>query len=508
MVMHVLLSTLMILIGCCFALAALRSNPDTQWRNMTGFYSSALLLSFVYLIVKLATDAEPMIWFNSSVLTDLMLPLVSFIALILTRYSKTYLDGQPSVGYFQRWFALALLSVWGVLSSNHMLMFFLAWVAISLCFHRLLMIFPERPRAALAAHKKYIFARFAEISLFGAFCVFYLHWQSPWISDWTEAAKSLQSLPISLSVGAILLVMTAMIKCAQLPIHGWLIQVVESPTPVSALLHAGIVNLGGFLIILFAPIVNLSNPAIWLLLVWSGLSVVVAALIMHTRISVKVRLAWSTSAQMGFMLLECALGYYELAILHLLAHSLYKAYAFLNASSEVNSYLNRQLTKQSKKSIKRTFGFILLSVGFVWLWHQVYPVHPAMAVLYVIVFTVLFNSLGRVGNRWLSIPVAASVFVLLYAIQQLGLSQLLVLPVQELSVWKLVWVSALFVVLGVLYWLLRLAPNHPQSRQFYRLLYAGFYLDEWSTRLTLAIWPTELPKRQSEERKILPTGDA
>ncbi|WP_350609572.1 proton-conducting transporter membrane subunit, partial [Pseudoalteromonas sp. 41-MNA-CIBAN-0057] len=86
----------------------------------------------------------------------------------------------------------------------------------------------------------------------------------------------------------------ALIKCAQLPMHGWLIKVVEVPTPVSALLHAGVINLGGFLLILFAPLFIQAAAAQWLILIIAGLTTVISALIMTTRISVKVRLAWST----------------------------------------------------------------------------------------------------------------------------------------------------------------------------------------------------------------------
>ena len=110
------------------------------------------------------------------------------------------------------------------------------------------------------------------------------------------------------TVAAILLAITALIKCAQLPLHGWLIQVVEAPTPISALLHAGIINLGGFLLLSFAPLIAFSVDAQWVLLIIAGLSTLISALVMMTRISIKVKLAWSTCAQMGLMLIECALG--------------------------------------------------------------------------------------------------------------------------------------------------------------------------------------------------------
>src|SRR5690606_30356724 len=136
------------------------------------------------------------------------------------------------------------------------------------------------------------------------------------IDQLLTAVRDAGSLSMNEQLAAVLLAFAALIKCAQMPLHGWLIQVVEAPTPVSALLHAGVVNLGGYLLILLGPIWFSSGPAVGLLLVVAGVTVVVAALAMAVRVSIKVSLAWSTCAQMGLMLLECALGLHALALLH------------------------------------------------------------------------------------------------------------------------------------------------------------------------------------------------
>lgn len=144
---------------------------------------------------------------------------------------------------------------------------------------------------------------------------------------------------------------------------------VEVPTPVSALLHAGVINLGGFLLILFAPLFIQASAAQWLILIVAGLTTVISALIMTTRISVKVRLAWSTSAQMGLMLVECALGLFELALLHLVTHSTYKAFAFLNSGNGVNEDLiRRHMPKQSPVCFDWLAGALIsiIIVGAAW----------------------------------------------------------------------------------------------------------------------------------------------
>ena len=103
-------------------------------------------------------------------------------------------------------------------------------------------------------------------------------------------------------------------------------------------------SFGGFLLMLFAPLIMAVDEARYLLILVAAPSMVFASLVMTTRISIKVRLAWSTCAQMGLMLVECALGLFDLALLHLFAHSLYKAHAFLNAGSAVEQDVLRRMS--------------------------------------------------------------------------------------------------------------------------------------------------------------------
>jgi NAD(P)H-quinone oxidoreductase subunit 5 len=144
------------------------------------------------------------------------------------------------------------------------------------------------------------------------------------------------SAPWFVHVAALMLVCTALLKSAQLPLHGWLIEVMETPTPVSALLHAGIINSGGFLVLRFADVISLSTPALYSLALIGGMTALFGSVVMLTQTSIKVSLAYSTIAQMGFMMLECGLGAFSAALLHILAHSLYKAHAFLSSGSVID----------------------------------------------------------------------------------------------------------------------------------------------------------------------------
>ena len=127
----------------------------------------------------------------------------------------------------------------------------------------------------------------------------------------------------------------ALLKSAQFPMHGWLTEVMETPTPVSALLHAGVINAGGFLLIRFADVMLLAPGVLAVLVMIGGFTALFGGLVMLTQPAVKTSLAWSTVAQMGFMILECGLGLFPLALLHIVAHSLYKAHSFLASGGAV-----------------------------------------------------------------------------------------------------------------------------------------------------------------------------
>src|SRR5262249_55706852 len=141
-----------------------------------------------------------------------------------------------------------------------------------------------------------------------------------------------------LHLATALLVVGVLLKSAQIPFHGWMQQVMEAPTPVSALLHAGIVNIGGFVMIRLAPLMAHAHLAQGMLVTVGLITAFIASLVMTTRVSVKQILAWSTISQMGFMLLQCGLGIWQLALLHLLAHSCYKAHSFLSSGGAVETW--------------------------------------------------------------------------------------------------------------------------------------------------------------------------
>jgi NAD(P)H-quinone oxidoreductase subunit 5 len=160
---------------------------------------------------------------------------------------------------------------------------------------------------------------------------------------------------------AMLLVLGAMTKSAQFPFHSWLPDTMEAQTPVSALMHAGIINAGGFLVIRMSPLVTLSHVALDLLIVVGAFTALFGGLVMLSQTSIKRALAFSTIAQMGFMMLQCGLGAFSAALLHIVAHSLYKAHAFLATGSVLDAAA--RLKTDARPSIYGLPALLLLPVA-------------------------------------------------------------------------------------------------------------------------------------------------
>ncbi|CAN5711581.1 proton-conducting transporter membrane subunit [soil metagenome] len=273
-------------------------------------------------------------------LSAVMLLLVSFLGAVVTRYSANYLAGDPQQGRFMKWLNVTVGSVLLLVVSGNLLMFTMAWVATSMSLHQLLTFYPERPAAMLAARKKFLISRLGDACLVGALI---LTWQSFGTWRFTEmfaAAEAMRTQGVESSAGVdwacLLLVAGALLKSAQFPFHSWLPDTMETPTPVSALMHAGIINAGGFLIVRLSPILVGSAAALNALALVGAFTALFASVVMLTQTSVKRSLAYSTIAQMGFMMLQCGLGVFSLAVLHIVAHSLYKAHAFLSSGSIVS----------------------------------------------------------------------------------------------------------------------------------------------------------------------------
>lgn len=289
--------------------------------------------------------------------------LVGFIGFIVMRYSRTYLDGEAREGTFHGLMLATLCAVLLFVQSGTIATIVLAAIAVGVALKRLLLFYPERREAQRAATKFALVWHTGDLLLMIAAVILFIGFGTTELSALASAVTS-DGLGLAGSVAVALIVMTAALKTASFPLHGWLTEVMEAPTPVSALLHAGIINSGGVLLIATSGLVQASTGAMAALVIIGGLTALFGAAVMLTQSAIKTALAWSTVSQMGFMLLQCGLGLWPLALLHIVAHSLYKAHAFLSSGGAVQEVASLRrpgpVAVPDIGAVLRSFGLALV----------------------------------------------------------------------------------------------------------------------------------------------------
>lgn len=486
------------------------------WAVAGGAASAALALAAATLLAWLTAGGQfgalwrldaPSVWIGL---------VVAFIGWVVVRHARTALDGEPAAASAVRPLLAALAGGAGVVASNHLLLLAAAWLLTSLSLHRLLLFFPERPAARVAAHKKFMAARVADGCMLAACALLFACFGTLQIDQLSAAAQAVPGLPLAAQVAMGLVVLAAVLKCAQLPFHGWLIQVMEAPTPFSALLHAGVVNLGGVVLVKLAALLALVPAAMVALVLVGSFTAVVAALVMSTRISIKVALAWSTCAQMGFMLVQCGLGLWEMALLHLAGHSLYKAHAFLSAGGTVRASIVRRLSAPAAPASLAHWGLAvaatgaLVVAGAVWLVSllQGFTAAPAQAAATGIGHPAAWVMgavlAGALAPLWLSrrpgaepaagwlgtlaAAAAASALVLWYYLLHEALEGSAGHPAAAPAA-AIALAAAAFLALFLMQAALQARPQGALARRLYPAFYGGLYLDDWVSRPLLRLFP-------------------
>jgi len=331
-----------------------------------GFALAGVMQYIVGGAMRLGTTVAPLSIRLDAVSVTMTL-LVSFVGWVVVRYARSYLDGEVREGAFHGLMLAALAAVLVLVQAGSLAVLAAAFIAVGLTLRRLLLFFPERAEAGRAATKFTLVWMAGDALLILAAGLLWSAFGTLDIDALNLAAAD--GLPLLAQVAVVLLVLTAALKTAAFPLHGWLTEVMEAPTPVSALLHAGIINSGGVLLIGVAGLVQASAGAMAGLVMLGGFTAVFGAAVMLTQSAVKTALAWSTVAQMGFLLLQCGLGLWPLALLHIVAHSLYKAHAFLASGNAVQAVLEARrpgpIAVPNLDAVARAFALALVLYGFV-----------------------------------------------------------------------------------------------------------------------------------------------
>lgn len=205
-----------------------------------------------------------------------------------------------------------------------------------------------------------------------------------------------------LAVVAILLTIAGISRSALVPVHQWLPSTIAAPTPVSALLHAGVVNGAGMLLIRLAPLFGSSATATHLAFAAGAVTTCYASVVMLVRSDVKGNLAWSTAGQMGFMTVQVAIGALPAALVHIVGHGMYKAALFLGAGGSVISH-HRHHQRPAPMVVARSVRLgvaVLVPAAALWLAYLVFDPHLSTAArLLVLIFA--WGTAARAVGGWL-----------------------------------------------------------------------------------------------------------
>ncbi|MFI5304842.1 MAG: NADH-quinone oxidoreductase subunit L, partial [Nitrospiria bacterium] len=336
----------------------------------------AVIASFI-LSVKLFFDIYPdkeivQVWyqwissgnFNVSIgmqadaLTSVMLLLVTTVSSLVHIYTMGYMHGDRGYDRFFAYIALFTFSMIMLVMASNFLQLYVFWEAVGLCSYLLIAHWYEKETAYKAATKAFVVNRVGDFGFgVGILLIFSLYGSLDYKTVFShlneQAGKSIdllswigggQTLPVDvMTLTAILLFIGAMGKSAQFPLHTWLPDAMEGPTPISALIHAAtMVTAGVFMVARMHPIYDLSPTAQHMVMVIGSITSFMAAYIALTQNDIKRVVAYSTLSQLGYMMLACGAGAYTAGIFHLLTHGAFKALLFLGCGSVIHAMAGEQ----------------------------------------------------------------------------------------------------------------------------------------------------------------------
>ena len=319
---------------------------------------------------SLATLAFPL-GFYIDRLSAVMMVLISGVGTVIFTYSIGHMYEDPHDRRFLSLIGFTTTVLLCMVSSVNLMMLFLAWQVIS-CLLYVLAHNHSHEGTRKGAVRTFTLLRVGDVAfLSGIVLTYQLYGTLEFQSLFAKAAES----PIMLSpwpgaeisgttVITLLLFIGAMSKSAQFPLFIWLPGYLYAPTPATALLHAGIINAGGFLINRLAPLFGLSPTTLHVALVVGALTAVLGATMMLVQNDIKNTLGFSTIGQMGYMIMECGLGAFSLAVFHLIAHGLFKATMFLNAGNVIHKARQEPTIPHADPTEEQEFSRLTWFTGF------------------------------------------------------------------------------------------------------------------------------------------------
>ncbi|MGG3941539.1 NADH-quinone oxidoreductase subunit L [Peribacillus psychrosaccharolyticus] len=323
----------------------------------------AVLVSFICSVIVLVeridapTYKQEIVWlvtgevnitagFEVTALNTLLLVMVSLVSCLVQIYSKGYMEGEKRFSIFYTYLGFFTFAMLGLVLSPNLLQLYFFWELVGLGSFLLIGFYFYKKEAKEAAKKAFIMTRIGDLGLLIA--IILLFWKTGSF-DFQEIFSSIGAGEISggmLTLIALLLFAGAVGKSGQFPLHSWLPDAMEGPTPVSALIHAAtMVAAGVYLVAVTFPIFSASSTAMETVAVIGGFTAIFAASIALVQKDIKRILAYSTISQLGYMMLALGTAGYTAGIFHLLTHAFFKALLFLAAGSIIHAIHTQDIYK-------------------------------------------------------------------------------------------------------------------------------------------------------------------
>lgn len=361
-----------LLIGLCPLIGlllnvSLWAHPYKGAKLATFFVWIGFALSLVACLLGSPFSQSGEKWgFRPSEISFLMTTLVLFISGVVHQFSLKYMAGDRNYRAYYLGLTSLTFTVFLLSASDHVVLFILLWLLSNLLLVKLMVHKPEW----IAAKNSGILAlkTFLAGVLFLSLGTILLAYQAESFSL-NQIVQDVDPISSPLTrIALVFIIIAALMQSGAYPFHKWLLGSLNSPTPVSALMHAGLVNGGGLLLARFAPLLFMDSLLLPALFVMGVVTVIFGGIGKLLQTDIKRMLACSTMTQMGFMIMQCGLGLFSAALAHLCWHGLFKSYLFLKAGSTVHE---KRLSKDHKIGsvsllIPSVFLGALGAYGFMW----------------------------------------------------------------------------------------------------------------------------------------------
>jgi NADH-quinone oxidoreductase subunit L len=317
-------------------------------------------------------------------LTVVMLVVVTLVSFLVHVYSMGYMHGEERYNRFFAYLGLFTFSMLGLVLSSNLLFVYIFWELVGVCSYLLIGFYIHKDSAAAAAKKAFITNRVGDLGFLIGILITVGVAGSTMFSDvfasvatgmWDNKTIHLTSgLSVSLlTFAGLLMFMGPMGKSAQFPLHVWLPDAMEGPTPVSALIHAAtMVAAGVYLVGRMFPFFTgpgffqgnfFDSPVLLSIALIGGFTAIMAATIAVAQTDIKKVLAYSTVSQLGFMMIGCGVGTFAFALFHLFTHAFFKACLFLGAGSVIHAIHSQEMCDMGglRKKMPVTYWTFLIS---------------------------------------------------------------------------------------------------------------------------------------------------